>query len=181
VLLIHSGAAVTGLQQMLDALERADVDGLLPAARHESHLIPPLGGSAAFALFEGATFTGAMLVRREALMRAKAGRSLSLEAPFLGLADFCLTRNAKIWPYPEPAIDLEKPIDAKSGLPARIAAYDDVSPDDRYYMLAAGYGAVHQQGPRALRQLAVTAAGFGLTFAVRAGAWTLRRLRRWMR
>lgn len=182
VLLVHSGVAVTGLQPMLDALKRVHIDGLLPAARHQSHVLPPLGGSAAFALFEGATFTGAMLVRREALMRAKAGRTLSLESPFLGLADFCITRNAKIWPYPEPAVDLEKPIDTKSGLPARIAAYDDVSPDDRYYILAAGYGAAtRQQTPQALRRLALTAADLGLTFVVRAGSWTVRRLRRWMR
>lgn len=185
VLLIHSGVSILprAFEMMLQTMNHAPVDGLIPAGRavgRRTRVIPPLGGSAAFSLFEGATFTGAMLVRRETLAGAKSGRALSIESPFLGLADFCVTRAERIWPYPD--VVLERPsdcaIDAKGALPARIAAYGDVSSDDRYYMLAAGYGAAAAQ-PRRISpsQLALTAADFGLTFAVRAMSWLLRKLR----
>src|SRR5207244_9639695 len=108
----------------------------------------PLGGSAAFSLYEGVTFTGALLLRREALLAAKAGQPFAVESPFLGLADFCVARNARIWPYPEAVVERSggTAIEARSALPARVAAYGQASPSDRYYMLAAGYGAANQQG-----------------------------------
>jgi len=186
VLLIHSGVSILprAFEMMLQAMNHAPADGLIPAGRvigrRRARIIPPLGGSAAFSLFEGATFTGAMLVRREVLARAKSGRALSIESPFLGLADFCVTRAERIWPYPE--VVVERPsdcaIDVKGALPARIAAYGDVSSDDRYYMLAAGYGAAAGQTRRiSPSQLALTAADLGLSFAVRAGSWLARKLR----
>jgi len=121
-----------------------------------------------------------MLVRRDAFLRAKSGRALSIDSPFLALTDFCVTRNERIWPYPE--VVVERPsdcaVDVKNGLPARVAAYDGVSSDDRFYMLAAGYGAdVGQRRQASVRQLALTATDFGFSYAVRAGSWLFRKLR----
>ena len=190
VLLIHSGVAVVpdAFGVMLGALQTAAVDGLLPAGRvagkHGSSIVPPLGGCAAFSLFEGVTFTGALLVRREALFAAKAGRAFAAESPFMGLADFCVARSERIWPYPEPVVERaeECRIDVKSALPARVAAYGDASPNDRYYMLAAGYGAANHDRPAARkRELALAAVNLGLTPLVRIGSWGMRKLRRWLR
>ena len=190
VLLIHSGVTVVpdAFGAMLEALGSAGVDGLLPAGRitgeHGSSVVPPLGGSAAFSLFEGVTFTGALLVRRDALFAAKAGRAYAIDSPFMGLADFCVTRSERIWPYPEPVAERAAScrIDVKSSLPARVAAYGDASVIDRYYMLAAGYGAANHERPIAYnRELALALVNLGLTPLVRIGAWWMRRLRRWMR
>jgi len=190
VLLIHSGVRVLAqaFDAMLQALALAPVDGLLPAARlnreNGSRIVPPLGGSAAFSLFEGVTFSGALLVRRESLAAAKEGRPYAVESPFMGLADFCVTRSERIWPYPEPAVELpgDRAIAVRSSLPARVAAYDDASSTERYYMLAAGYGAASQErsvAPR--RALALAAVDLGLAPLIRIGSWCLRRLRRWTR
>src|SRR6185295_16643369 len=135
VLLIHAGVTVVpdAFAAMVQVLGSSSVDGLLPAGRvvaqDRSQVLPPLGGSAAFSLFEGVTFTGALLVRREALCRAKAGRAFAVESPFMGLADYCVTRNERIWPYPEPVTERAENcrIDVKSPLPARVAAYGDAS------------------------------------------------------
>jgi glycosyltransferase involved in cell wall biosynthesis len=230
VLLIHSGVAVVprAFEAMVQALESAQVDGLLPAGRiidtktaqtrvsvpsvpHAStHLsdavphpatnvartartllsvpggrtIPPLGGSAAFSLFEGVTFTGAMLVRRAVLDAARMGRGLSMESPFTGLADLCVTHSEKILPYPEPVVERADDCQFafKSSLPARVAMYGDASPADRYFMLAMGYGSVnHERAVGYKRQLALAAVKMGLAPLVRLGSWMQRRLRRWMR
>jgi glycosyltransferase involved in cell wall biosynthesis len=190
VLLIHAGVTVVpdAFGVMVQALGSAPVDGLLPAGRviaqHGSQVLPPLGGSAAFSLFEGVTFTGALLVRREALCLAKAGRAFAVESPFMGLADFCVTRNARIWPYPEPVVERAANcrIDVKSSLPARVAAYGDASATELYYMLAAGYGAANHGLPVAYtRQFALATVNLGLAPLVRFGSWGLRRLRRWIR
>jgi glycosyltransferase involved in cell wall biosynthesis/SAM-dependent methyltransferase len=186
ILFIHSGVSIlpAAFETMLQSMNRAPVDGLVPAGRvigrRRTRVIPPLGGSAAFSFLEGVTFTGAMLVRREALLRAKSGRALATDSPFLGLTDFCVTRNERIWPYPE--VVVERPsdcaVDVKSALPARVAAYGEVSSDDRFYMLAAGYGADASQRRRVnARQLALTAADYGFSYAVRAGSWLFRKLR----
>jgi hypothetical protein len=189
VLLIHSGVAVVpeAFNAMLAALEPA-IDGLLPAGRitrkNGSSIVPPLGGSAAFSLFEGVTFTGAMLVHRDVLLEAKKGRSFAMESPFMGLSDFCVAHSSRIWPYPEPVVERaeECRVDVKNALPARVAAYDGASPNDRYYMLAAGYGAASHERPVGFkRELALAALNLGLTSVVRIGSWGMRRLRRWMR
>jgi glycosyltransferase involved in cell wall biosynthesis len=189
VLLIHSGVAVVpeAFNAMLAALEPA-IDGLLPAGRINGKkgwsIIPPLGGSAAFSLFEGVTFTGAMLVRRDVLVAAKKGRTFALESAFMGLSDFCVAQSRRIWPYPEPVVERadECRVEVKNALPARVAAYDGASANDRYYMLAAGYGAASHQRPVGFkRELALAALDLGLTSVVRIGSWGMRRLRRWMR
>jgi hypothetical protein len=190
VLLIHSGVAVAphAFEAMLQALGTAGVDGLLPACRvtgeRHSSVAPPLGGSVAFSFFEGVTFTGALLVRRGVLAAAKSGRPFAVESPFMGLADFCVTRSERIWPYPEVVTERAEAsrIEVKSSLPARIAAYDDTSANDRYYMMAAGYGAANHERPAAYkRALALAAVNLGLSPLVRIGSWGLRRLRKWMR
>jgi len=189
VLLIHSGVAVLrdAFPSMLEALGRAPVDGLVPAGQTTSHsgtrVVPPLGGSVPVSLLDGITSGGALIVRREMLHRATQGRSLAIEAPFLGLADFCVTRSDRLWPYPEPVV--ERPdslaIPSRSSLPARIAPYGETSANDRYYILAAGYEAGAQPSPRAwMRPLAYAAIGSGFGFAVRAASWGRRRLRKWM-
>jgi hypothetical protein len=190
VLLIHAGVTVVpdAFGAMVQVLGSASVDGLLPAGRviaqHGSQVLPPLGGSAAFGLFEGVTFTGALLVRRETLWMAKAGRAFAVESPFMGLADFCVTRNERIWPYPEPVAERAENcrIDVKSPLPARVAAYGEASATELYYMLAAGYGAANRALPASYpRQFALATINLGLTPLVRLGSWGLRRLRRWIR
>jgi len=179
VLLIHSGVRVTrsAFDAMLQAFASAPVDGVVPAGRIGSRDIPPLGGCATFSLYEGVTFTGAMLVRREALVKARSGRALAVESPFVGLADFCVARNMRIWPYPEVVTECpeDRAIAVRSSLPARVAAYDDASPDDRYYMLAAGYGAASQQRIESKRQLILAAVDLGWSPLIRL----LRRFRRW--
>lgn len=189
VLLIHSGVSVARdpFGAMLEALASMAVDGLVPAGRivkdHGSSVVPPLGGSAAFSLLEGVTFTGALLVRREALFEAKAGRAFAVDSAFMGLADFCVTRCKRIWPYPEPLAERAEScrIEARSSLPARVAAYADASAVDRYYMLAAGYGAANREQPiGSTRKLALAAVDLGLTSFVRIASWGMRRLRRWM-
>jgi glycosyltransferase involved in cell wall biosynthesis/predicted O-methyltransferase YrrM len=185
VLLIHSGVTVdaAAFATMVDALSTAPVDGFIPAARAgDARIVPPLGGSAIFSLFEGVTFTGAMLVRRDALVAAKQGRALAIETPFLGLADYCVASGARIWPYPEAVLARAEPcaVDVRSALPARIAAYADAATNDRYYMLAAGYVAV--SGPQvrsSRRDLAFAAVDLGLGPFVRFGSRVLRRMRRW--
>ncbi|HEV7920644.1 MAG TPA: class I SAM-dependent methyltransferase [Thermoanaerobaculia bacterium] len=190
VLLIHSGVAVLreAFAPMLDALGRARVDGLMPAGRTTgsfgTRVIPPLGGSVAVSLLDGVTSGGALVVRRETLRRGLAGRALAIESPFLGVADFCITRSDRIWPYPEPVV--ERPewcaLDVRSSLPARIAPYGETSPNDRYYILAAGYEAASRRSPDGwVRRLALAAIDSGFTFAVRAASGGRRRLRSWMR
>ncbi|HKO56448.1 MAG TPA: class I SAM-dependent methyltransferase [Thermoanaerobaculia bacterium] len=183
VLLLHSGVRLMpeAFAAMLRAADVAGVDGLLPAARVAQRIIPPLGGSASFALFEGVTFTGAMLVRRDVITATVAGRALATESPFLGLADFCVARSAAIWPYPEVVVEWpeECRVEVKSGLPARIIAYGDAPSADRYYMLAAGYGAANRSGAASLkRELARALVDLGVSPLIRLGSWGLRRARR---
>jgi hypothetical protein len=102
----------------------------------------------------------------------------------MGLADFCVARSDRIWPYPEAVLELpgDCPITVKSSMPARVAVYGHSSPTERYYMLAAGYGAASEgRSVPARRALAFAALGFGLTPLVRIGSWGLRRVRRWLR
>jgi glycosyltransferase involved in cell wall biosynthesis/predicted O-methyltransferase YrrM len=188
VLLIHSGVTMVpaAFDAMMRAFARTPVDGLLPAGRinepRRSRIVPPLA-STAFSLFEGVTFAGAMLMRREALIDAKRGRPLAADSPFMGLADYCVTRAKNIVPYPEPVFEhsVDVHIDVRSSLPARIAAYAEASPNDRYYMLAAGYSAVREVTPiTSRRDLALGAVDFGLDALVRIGSRVVRRVRRWL-
>jgi glycosyltransferase involved in cell wall biosynthesis len=194
VLLIHSGVAVVpqAFDAMVLALESSNVDGLLPAGRLDVAQtllsVPPLGGSAAFSLFEGVTFTGAMLMRRTSLEKARAGRQLTMESPFAGLADLSVTHSEKIWPYPEVVVEraeenrFENQFESRGSLPARVATYGEASPVDRYYMLAMGYGSVNHERPVAFkRELALAAVNMGLAPVVRIGSWMWRRFRKWAR
>jgi hypothetical protein len=188
VLLIHSGVAILpdAFASMIDALGRAPVDGLVPAAHVTSNLanrvIPPLGGSVPVSLFDGVTSGGAIIVRRDLLRRAMEGRALAIEAPFLGLADFCVTRSERLWPYPEPAIERRESltIDTRSSLPTRVAPYGDASANDRYYMLAASYDAGARPRSQRWMPLAYKAVDSGFGFAVRAAFWGRKRLRKWI-
>jgi glycosyltransferase involved in cell wall biosynthesis len=183
VLLIHSGVAVipSAFAAMRVALGSEGVDGLVPAALLSSTtVIPPLGGSPSFALYRGLTFTGGLLVRGEALLAAKWRRPYAAESAFLGLADFCVTRGIEVWPYPEPVFErASEELPELGALPIRLAAYDDASAVDRYYMLATGYGAatgVRSTGHR--RRLAVAAANLGLGSLLRGAWWGLQRARK---
>jgi hypothetical protein len=190
VLLIHSGVAVLpdAFRKMLEALGRARVDGLVPAGRTTGSLgtriVPSLGGSVTFGLLDGVTAGGAIVVTRAMLRRAMDGRTLATESPFLGLADFCVTRSDRLWPYPEPIVERPESvaIAARSSLPARIAPYGETSANDRYYILAAGYEASTGRSPVGwMRPMALAAIDHGFSFAVRAAFWGRRRLRKWMR
>ena len=189
VLLIHSGVAVLpdAFPKMVDALARAGVDGLVPAGRTTgsfgTRIVPSLGGSVTLGLLDGVTAAGAVMVTRAMLRRAMDGRALATESPFLGLADLCVTRADRLWPYPEPVVERPESVTiaSRSALPARIAPYGDTSANDRYYILAAGYDAAtaHSATSR-MRPLALAAIDNGFSFAVRAAFWGRRRLRKWM-
>jgi len=189
VLLIHSGVRVRAdaFAGMLSALEGAGVDGLQPTAEVSGaarKTVAPLGGDPAFALFMGTTFTGGLLVSAGALRRARLWRELAFESPFMGLADFCVTRGSKLWPYPVPVFELAEDWTAGSVgmLPARLKAFDECAPHERYYMLATGYGTsgycAGAAGPHARRQLtALALVDLGLLPLVRAASWARRRAR----
>lgn len=190
VLLIHSGVQVLpdAFTPMLDALGRARVEGLVPAGRvtggSGTRIIPPLGGSVAVSLVDGVTAGGALIVKLELFRRAMEGRTLAIESPFLGAADFCVTRGERVWPYPEAVVERPQScsIEPRSALPARVSPYGETSANDRYYILAAGYQAVSEQKRGGwMRPLASAAVDSGFTFAVRAASWGRRRLKKWMR
>ena len=185
ILMIHSGISIRAdsFAGMLSALNGTDIDGLQPAAEvvgGARRLVPPLGGDPSFTLFEGATFTGGLLVRGDAFRRARLGRGLAPDSAFMGLADFCVTRGIQIWPYPQPVF--ERPEHWTPGtarlLPARVMAFGDCSATDRYYMLAAGYGAgTLERAGRQRRLLAFSMIDLGLLRVVRFASWTRRRMR----
>lgn len=190
ILMIHSGIRIRAdsFADMLAALNGPDIDGFQPAAEVVGGPTPrtvlPLGGDPAFTLYEGATFTGGLLVGSEAFKRARLGRSFPLESAFMGLADFCVTRGIKIWPYPQPVF--ERPehwtMGTPTRLPARVMAFDDCSATDRYHMLAPGYGAgANEQGGNQRRLMALRMVELGLLRVVRFASRTRRRLRgvRW--
>ena len=97
----------------------------------------------------------------------------------MGLADFCVTRGIEIWPYPDPVFEQPEhwTMGTAKPLPARLMAFDDCSPTDRYYMLAAGYGSMTNvwTGKQKLTVLAMI--DHGLLPLVRFGLWTRRRVR----
>jgi glycosyltransferase involved in cell wall biosynthesis len=188
VLLIHSGVRVRAdeFAGMLSALEGAGIDGLQPAAEvvgeRGRKTVLPLGGDPSFSLFMGATFTGGLLINGEAFKRAKIWRELAPESAFMGLADFCVTRGIKVWPYPRPVFERAEDwtADAAGSLPARVKAFDECAPADRYYMLATGYGtsgyitgAGETRAWRTLTALAMI--DHGLLPLVRVVSWARRR------
>ena len=191
VLMIHSGIRVRAhsFAGMLSALDGAGIDGLQPAAEvvgdgQARRIVLPLGGDPSFALFEGATFTGGLLVRGEAFRRARLWRDFAVDSAFMGLAEFCMTRGIEVWPYPEPVF--ERPEDwtaaAARPLPTLVKAFDDCSPADRYYMLAVGYGTAGRgagASERAGRQrlAAMALIDLGLLPLVRLASWARRRAR----
>ena len=101
----------------------------------------------------------------------------------MGLSDFCVTHSGRIVPYPEVVVkrNVTARIEPKSSAPARIAAYENVSQNDRYYMLAAGYGANGKRRRSTRRELAQIAVNAGFASAVRVAAAAFRRVRRWTR
>jgi glycosyltransferase involved in cell wall biosynthesis len=186
ILMIHSGISVRAdaFAVMLHTLAGAGVDGFQPAAEvaggPSPRVVPPLGGDPAFTLFEGATYTGGLLVRGEAFKRAKIGRNLTPDSVFMGLADFCVTRGIEIWPYPQPVFLRPEHWTAATAkpVPARLTAFDDCSATDRYYMLAAGYGAATDARTEGhTKQIALSLIDIGLVRVVMAASWTRRRLR----
>jgi glycosyltransferase involved in cell wall biosynthesis/predicted O-methyltransferase YrrM len=187
LLLVHSGITVLPeqLSTMLGALSGSTVDGLLPAARAYderggARVVVPLGGSPAFCLFEGVTFTGAMLVTRTAVAAALRTHPPASDSPFLGLADFCVT-DGEVWPFPEVVVEFPAgaAVRMRNALPARVGAYEEASAVDRYYMLAQGYGARSgdRSGAAGRRTLALALVDLGLAPGVRLASWTLRRAR----
>jgi glycosyltransferase involved in cell wall biosynthesis/predicted O-methyltransferase YrrM len=189
VLLIHSGVSVVSdaFTTMVRALGQAPVDGLVPAAAvagdSTARVIPPLGGSIPVSLLDGVTAGGAIIVRSDLVRRAMEDRKLAIEAPFLGIADFCVTRAERLWPYPEAAIERPKSfvVETRSSLPERIRSYGEASANDHYYMLAAGYEAGARPSSREwMRPLAYKAVDSGFGFVVRAAYAARRRLRKWI-
>lgn len=178
VLMIHAGIRLQSdsFASMLSALQAAPVDGFQPAAEVvcEGRLktVAPLGGDVPFTLFAGATFTGGIVVRSEALKRAREGRSLAVETDFMGLADFSTTRGIEIWPYPETVFQRPEAWSTPypEWNPARVMAFDECSSTDRYYMLAGGYGTgKDERGSPQRRTLVLNLVNAGLVRVVRYG------------
>lgn len=186
VLLIHAGVTVRAepLARMVTALRCEGVDGFLPAGeipgKGSSCTVPSLGGSAPFGLIEGVTFTGGLLVRSEALLRAAKGRPLVVESPFLGLADLCVIHGA-IWPFPAAVFGHAsrwKP-SRPGASPARVAAYGDCPPADRYYIMANGVASLVRGSPSSgRRDVALALIDHGLGPIVRLLGWGLRKARK---
>lgn len=190
VLMIHSGVRVRAraFYDMLSTLEGAGIDGLQPAAEvvggQTRKTVLPLGGDPSFTFFAGATYTGGLLVRGEALKRARFGRDLTVESAFMGLADFCVTRGNRVWPYPEPVLERAEgwADSTMRSLPSRVKAFDNCSPDDRYYMLATGYstsayGAGTNRRAASRTLIALAMVDLGLLPLMRVASWARRRVR----
>jgi glycosyltransferase involved in cell wall biosynthesis len=124
ILLIHAGVRVRpeAFEQMLSALYTSEVDGLQPAAevehRRRSRVVQPLGGDPIFALFEGPTFTGGLLLRGAAFSRATRDCVVSVDGAFLDLAECCVTPALNIWPYPAPVLERSRQWTAPAARPA---------------------------------------------------------------
>ena len=180
VLLLHSGVAVRGeaITDLLRALRHPEVDGLVPAALagtgKDRAVVPPLGGSPAFSFYQGLGVTGGLVVKAERLSRAVRDGALAIESEFLGLADLALAGGLELWPYVEPVLwhplGYETPRPGP-GVPERIAAYDRVSPTERFYIAAMGYAAVTRQGPPLAlpREVGLQLSKRGLGWAVTLG------------
>jgi glycosyltransferase involved in cell wall biosynthesis len=180
ILLLHSGVAVRGepITGLLRALRHPEVDGLVPAALSgkgkDRAIVPPLGGSPAFSFYQGLGVTGGLVVKAERLSRAVCDGALALESEFLGLADLALAGGLELWPYVQPVLwhplGYETP-PPSPGVPERIAAYDRVSPTERFYIAAIGYAAVTRQGPPSAlpREVGLQLSKRGLGWAVTLG------------
>jgi glycosyltransferase involved in cell wall biosynthesis len=186
ILMVHAGICIRAdsFAHMLRSLYGADIDGLQPAAEvvgeGTRRTVLPLGGDPSFALFEGATFTGGLVVRGEAFRRARMGRGLAAESAFMGLADFCVTRGIEIWPYPQVVFERSEQwmIGTERSIPIRLMAFDDCAANDRYYMLAARYDARKgKPGVRQKRRMVLAMIDVGLPQVVRFASWTRRRMR----
>jgi glycosyltransferase involved in cell wall biosynthesis len=138
-LVLRPGAA----RRIVEALRAPGVDGLELASRSPEAVIPPLGGSPSFCLFEGAAPGGGFAVKAERLAPLLAGRRLPPDAEHLGLADVAVAGGLEIWPYAEPLIDHPAGFVADGGrrtAPERVAAYAGASATERFYMAAIGLG-----------------------------------------
>jgi len=178
VLLICAGIAIHAgaFTQMLSALTTADMDGLQPAGEVPSgrarRIIVPLGGDPVFTLFEGATFTGGLLVRGSAFARMLRGRAY--------YSDLIATEGLEIWPYPQPVFEgsarwAPAPV---TSLPSRVRALAGGSEANR--RLAAKVRGVADTDHRPRRGRVVWALwliDLGLAPLVRVAASTRRRLR----
>jgi glycosyltransferase involved in cell wall biosynthesis len=172
VLFVHSGVRLRSglLPRVIASLQGQEVEAVVPAAlaevRRARRLVVPLGGSPAFSLHHGITFTGGLLIRSAPLRRALNGRSLIRDAAFGGMPDVAVAHGVEILPWPEPLFEFVQPFHPnKPGRsPERVAIYNECSAIERFYMLAIGYSALNG-GPAAgrLRALAayLTALGFG--------------------
>jgi len=156
VLLLRAGTEILGdaVAGLLQALRYPQLDGLVPAAldgdRGKHIVVPPLGGSPAFSFYEGVAITGGLLVKAESLYRVVRGNALAVEVEFLGLIDLAVVGGLDLWPYAEPVLWHPKGYEAprpSPGVPERIAAYDRVSPTERYYITAIGYAWITMRDP----------------------------------
>jgi hypothetical protein len=186
VLLVHGGVTVLAepFSAALSSLWQADADGIVPAgqttAGHASRIVPPLGPDAPFALFEGATFTGGMLVRRAALHRAADEHAFDLHAAFLGLADACVIRGLDVWPCADVVFtDVDEA--QRAGvppLPERLAAYATCSDRDRYYMQSLADASPSERGGGFYRRAALAMVRMGLSQLLPPAARIVKRARR---
>ena len=187
VLLVQSGVRVRHdtLPKVIASLEERKIDGVVPAATarvgRSTRVLVPLGGSPSFSLHHGVTFTGGLVTRGAALHRALDGRQLLADAGFAGIPDLCVAGGAEVLPWPETLFEHTQPFVQRnpSRSPARIAAYSECSPAERYYMVAIGYSAASgNAAPGRLRELAVLFTELGFGRLVRGGIRVRKSVRR---
>ena len=111
VLLIHAGITVhaSAFAQVLAALNMADIDGLQCAGEMTRwatrRIVPPLGGDQVFTRWEGATFTGGLLMRGAAVSHARRGQGLAGGEAFADLVERLVAEGPEIWPCPLPVFE----------------------------------------------------------------------------
>jgi hypothetical protein len=149
-LLVRAGVALLpgAAAHLADALCAPEPDGVIPAVSiglgDDARILPPLGGSPSFCLYEGATPGGVVAVKAERLAAAAAGRRLPQDSEHLGLADLAIATGLELWPLAEVLARHSGGLIEESGnrrATERVAAYAATpSPTERYYIAAIGYG-----------------------------------------
>jgi glycosyltransferase involved in cell wall biosynthesis len=133
------------MSRLLAAISQCEeIDGLIPTAVTSDGLaVPPIGGSAAFAFFEGTSFTGGAAIKSSKLTSC-LGESLPLcpSVTFFGIPDIAVANGLVLWPALEPVFA------TSGGLPIRsreapnverLRHFAQVTTWDRYYIMGIGH------------------------------------------
>lgn len=136
----------------------------------DSRVVPSLGGSVPFGLFEGFAFSGCALVSASWLRRALA-EPLAASQPFLGLLDQVVLQGGRVWPWPEPCVTVGAPPQPMHRrTPERASLFARAHPSDLRLIVALGLRAP-EHAPRKRKKpilWAIGALAFPLCWAFAA-------------